>query len=622
MAIPALEIEITADSKGAEVAFGRVSKALGGVEQATDDYKRELTELQRAEARGLVTKKQAAAALKQIEDRYEAAARDAAAYAGASIRATQSSTGLTGSLGRLGNASGAARAQVQNASFQIADFATQVGAGTSASVALGQQLPQLLGGFGLLGAAAGAFVAVGVPLAASLIDLGDNAEDAADVLDELAGIQSALESNTKRLRLSISDLADEYGEAAKMVRAFSISQAEALVAQAENRLKDQLLILGDVVDQYGEATRVIDEFGSTSFDITDSLRALERDLGVTRETAKTLFQAFKDLNDAQGYEQQRDALAEVDRLLAAANVSAGELPPELNNALIELRDMVFATEQLRDLMVEAGDAAASIQFPQAPPAQPGFSFGGRDFGRTPPGGGGAFVDPSVGFGDYEDAPPSRRAGGGRAREDRIGALAQSLMTESELVETWRAESLEKLADFNALELEALGGHNEAKLRLEEEYQRRKAEIQEATNANSVEGILSGGAQILQAMGQNNKKALKVSQAFAAAEALISTYKGAAKELEKGTFGFATAAAVISKGIAFVSAIRSVNASTGASGGGASAGSTATAAAPAPLEVRLSGISADTIISGADLGGLLDRLNEEAGDRGTRLTIAT
>jgi hypothetical protein len=106
-------------------------------------------------------------------------------------------------------------------------------------------------------------------------------------------------------------------------------------------------------------------------------------------------------------------------------------------------------------------------------------------------------------------------------------------------------------------------------------------IREMGNKWGVQEALSGGAEILGAMGQTNKKALKLSQAFAAAEALISTYKGAAKEMEKGVLGFTTAAAVIAKGIGFVAAIKNVSASGG--GGGASAGGASAAPAAAPQQ---------------------------------------
>ena len=48
---------------------------------------------------------------------------------------------------------------------------------------------------------------------------------------------------------------------------------------------------------------------------------------------------------------------------------------------------------------------------------------------------------------------------------------------------------------------------------------------------------------------------------------------------------------------------------------------AAAAATAPLDVRVSGLSPDTIVQGASITGLFDRLQDEAGDRGLRLVFA-
>lgn len=190
--------------------------------------------------------------------------------------------------------------------------------------------------------------------------------------------------------------------------------------------------------------------------------------------------------------------------------------------------------------------------------------------------------------------PSRSGGGGGgggSRRDNsnpaLERLMESLQTEREILEEWYAESLDLLNSATDEQLTALGGRYEAKERLEREHQDRMLGIQDQGNDYSVQSILKGGAQILGALGTVNKKALKISQVFAAAEAWISTLKGAAKELEKGTLGFGTAAAVISKGLAFVSAIRGVNAETGnGSGGGIGGGGAAgisTAREQAPLQ---------------------------------------
>lgn len=67
---------------------------------------------------------------------------------------------------------------IGQAGFQIQDFAVQVQGGTSALTALSQQGSQFLGLFGAGGAIAGAVLTVGI-LAAQLLKIGDNAEEAA-----------------------------------------------------------------------------------------------------------------------------------------------------------------------------------------------------------------------------------------------------------------------------------------------------------------------------------------------------------------------------------------------------------------------------------------------------------
>ena len=174
----------------------------------------------------------------------------------------------------------------------------------------------------------------------------------------------------------------------------------------------------------------------------------------------------------------------------------------------------------------------------------------------------------IDWGAPEDTKKGGGGGGGKNKMTaRIEALVESLKTESEIVAAWYEESLAALNAASEAELEALGGKHEAIERLEEEHQKRLSEIKEMGNQWSLQSALAGGAEILGAMGAFNKKALKAASIFSAAQALISTYEGAAKELKKGTFGFASAAAVIAKGLAFVAAIKSAGSGGGGGGGG-------------------------------------------------------
>jgi len=216
-------------------------------------------------------------------------------------------------------------------------------------------------------------------------------------------------------------------------------------------------------------------------------------------------------------------------------------------------------------------------------------------------------------------PNATGGGGGGAETPEIEALLTQLQTQREILDAWYLESQEKLLNASEAELEILGGYNEAKLRLEKEYQDRLGKIKEAGNKNQLQETLSGGAQILSALGETNEKALKISKAFAAAEAFVSVMKGAAKEMEKGIIGFGTAAAVVAKGISFVSAIRGVSASSAggfAGGVGGFAGAAAAPAAPPPpvneqfYNVNLTG---EGPIGRDSIRGLINQLNEAIED---------
>lgn len=100
---------------------------------------------------------------------------------------------------------------IQNAAFQMQDFAVMTGMGVSASRALALQLPQLLGGFGVLGAVLGAVVAIGFPVAEAL---RRQAEAGAD----LSGLLGVLNPLVERL-----------GDAFRFVAEVSIVAAEAVI---------------------------------------------------------------------------------------------------------------------------------------------------------------------------------------------------------------------------------------------------------------------------------------------------------------------------------------------------------------------------------------------------------
>lgn len=155
---------------------------------ASKQYEAALEEIARAERLGAISSMEAAAA------------RDRAAAAMAPM------TAATGQMGR--SFADLAKGSIQNVSFQIADFASQVSAGGSPVVALSQQLPQLAAGFGVVGAAVGAVLAVGIPLAAlAFREFGGETKSLDDQLDELTEAMTAAKGASDVLGLAQTDLA-------------------------------------------------------------------------------------------------------------------------------------------------------------------------------------------------------------------------------------------------------------------------------------------------------------------------------------------------------------------------------------------------------------------------------
>ncbi|WP_411836700.1 phage tail tape measure C-terminal domain-containing protein [Paracoccus sp. ME4] len=174
----------------------QLTLALDPAARAAQEFEQAQQQVQRAVRMNIITQEEATRVMGLLEAR-------------------QQSVGASGVTMGMG---------VQNASFQLADFAVQVQAGQSASLALAQQLPQLLGGFGVLGAVLGAVVAVGVPLIKMFVDTGDAAGSLDDRLDRLEQSSSAVTESLKRLR--DENLGVTFGSMAGAVR----EMTEAMLA--------------------------------------------------------------------------------------------------------------------------------------------------------------------------------------------------------------------------------------------------------------------------------------------------------------------------------------------------------------------------------------------------------
>lgn len=129
---------------------------------------------------------------------------------------------------------------MQNFSYQLQDIFTQVGMGVPLMISLGQQAPQILSGFGAVGAIAGVAAAAILPLTAVIFGLGyASKETAEDVKTSGEMIEQALSSiSTAQTTLKNNSLADldamreKWGEITVSLLEFQKAQNDVVLQRA------------------------------------------------------------------------------------------------------------------------------------------------------------------------------------------------------------------------------------------------------------------------------------------------------------------------------------------------------------------------------------------------------
>ena len=125
---------------------------------------------------------------------------------------------ISGAMGRVGSAFKNNASSIQNASFQLSDFIVQMQGGADASRVLGQQLPQLLGGFGALGAIAGVAIGALLSFAPALFSSSDGVEELKTALEDLRDAVDAYASASEAAASPTDKLIAQYGAASGAAR--------------------------------------------------------------------------------------------------------------------------------------------------------------------------------------------------------------------------------------------------------------------------------------------------------------------------------------------------------------------------------------------------------------------
>ncbi len=311
---------------------------------------------------------------------------------------------------------------------------------------------------------------------------------------------------------------------------------------------------------------------------------LNRALGTFSETGApaAAAEAIGYAKDLQTQALAALAAAEANLALAESEVSVAQAQKQAGTNVffadeaeaMALEDQAFALQEVAEATTRLDNARRTLQALQ---------LGQADRNRGT-GGGGSSKDP-----DEPTLPTIPGLGGGgdvaTQMAARLDALSQGLMTERELLEEWRIEGEEALANASEKELEAIGGLNAAKLRLTEEYNQRLAALRQAEQSQTLSSYGTLFGNLAKAFQSGSGKLLKIGKAFSVAQGLINSYRAYTEVLaDPSLIGrpflrTALAASTLASGLAQVANIKSVSESGGGGGAAGGAGSVSTPAQP-------------------------------------------
>lgn len=521
---------------------------------------------------------------------------------------------------RVSRGSGAFTRGVQNAAFQVGDFAVQVGAGTDATRALAQQLPQLLQGFGVLGAVLGATVAIAIPLRTAMQGLAQSGQDVTRVFGTLepaaraisdafgrvaslaATMGEALVNNLDRIIVIAGTAAALFagkfvaGFVAARVATFSLSAALVTLRGALIRTGIGALIVGagELVFQFTRLTSAAGGFGSAM--------GLLGDIGL--EVLGRLRQGFSLFGELVG----GVALTIQGTFQSAFAAIAIAFRDMLNTVIGGINGLTgaIASSGLGELMGISGSNIQPLTFGDGLRNRGQYNVdAGNAITGSASGSMGALTSPLESVQKIRDVLASMK-------EDRI--------TLPDILGVATGEGAE-----------VGGGGQSAADKMEEQEERISASLQrlrDLTKGSLGDQLGSWGNyfQNLASLTQSgNDKVFKIAKAFSSASALVNAWTAYTEVLKDPSFvgrpweRVAAAGQVLAAGLGAVNSIKGVSAGGGggSSGGGSGGGGFGGGAANPQNTYYNVSLPGEGPISRSGVRDLIDMINKET-RRGKRL----
>lgn len=274
---------------------------------------------------------------------------------GSMARTTKAMTDYNRANAQLREVSRGSRLALQNVSFQIQDIVVQLAAGTSVTQTLTQQLPQLVGGFGAVGAAIGAAIALLGATTGALLSVGDQAQETSDDFDELLESISGVAKEARLASGDFDELRDKIESMSNAARALTVIELQKSLSETQRVIAE----FGDVPD------RVADGFER----ILNSGKDLGAVLGLTKDQVSELSGIFSGIGSDSTVQELEAVQA---RLVNFLSVTPEILQQEtafrgLVQVFLQYVEAVRKAENIEQALEALRQAAAGVVAP--PPGE-------------------------------------------------------------------------------------------------------------------------------------------------------------------------------------------------------------------------------------------------------------
>jgi hypothetical protein len=230
---------------------------------------------------------------------------------------------------------------LQNTSYQLQDFIVQVNGGTDATKALGQQLPQMLVGFGAAGAAVGVLAALLPNIIQAFGSSASGAKNLGDAMGDFGKAIGAVGESVKQF--DMDKVYEEFNKASGATRGAIVEQLRFQQAFIDTSRLVASKKFGESlggVGEYGTLDKLAGAFGSSGAE------RLAKQLGVGLETAKNLLPTLSGLKS--GTEDVNNAFNRFGTVLLGGNAEAVKLASNMAELAKAERDAASASSTISE----------------------------------------------------------------------------------------------------------------------------------------------------------------------------------------------------------------------------------------------------------------------------------